>query len=177
MKLTTINIQGNIFTSEILEKIRQDDIRFQSPKDFGLKPSEQVRDEINNAWSLINTHWQIFKQKRSSLSPNDTGTSETRKYWILPLLAQLGYEVNLASAEMVNEKSYAISHRATNKDGFPIHIVGCEQSLDKKAEFGVRLSPHALVQEYINSTEHIYGFVTNGIYFRVLRDATRLSRL
>lgn len=177
MKLTTINIQGNIFTSEILEKIRQDDIRFQSPKDFGLKPAEQVRDEINNAWSLINTHWQIFKQKRSSLSPNDTGTSETRKYWILPLLAQLGYEVNLASAEMVNEKSYAISHRATNKDGFPIHIVGCEQSLDKKAEFGVRLSPHALVQEYINSTEHIYGFVTNGIYFRVLRDATRLSRL
>lgn len=177
MKLTTINIQGNIFTSEILEKIRQDDIRYQTPADFGLKPNELVRDEISNAWSLVNTYWQIFKQKRAALSATDSGTSETRKHWILPLLAQLGYEVNIASAEIVNDKSYAISHRAHNKDGFPIHIVGSEQSLDKKAEHGVRLSPHALVQEYINSTDHIYGFVTNGLQFRVLRDATRLSRL
>ncbi|WP_448074274.1 Eco57I restriction-modification methylase domain-containing protein [Chryseobacterium koreense] len=177
MKLTTINIQGNIFTSEILEKIRQDDISFQKPQDFGLKPSEQVRDEVSNAWSLLNTHWQIFKQKRSSFSEIDKGISETRKYWIVPLLNLLGYQVALSNAEIVNGKSYAISHRASNKDGFPIHIVGSEQSMDKKAESGPRLSPHSLVQEYINSTEYIYGFVTNGNHFRVLRDATRLSRL
>ncbi|WP_076752781.1 Eco57I restriction-modification methylase domain-containing protein [Elizabethkingia anophelis] len=177
MKLTTINIQGNIFTSEILEKIRQDDISFQKPQDFGLKHSELVRDEINNAWSLLNTHWQIFKQKRSSFSEIDKGVSETRKYWIIPLLNLLGYQVALSNAEIVNGKSYAISHRASNKDGFPMHIVGSEQSMDKKVENGPRLSPHSLVQEYINSTEYIYGFVTNGNYFRVLRDATRLSRL
>jgi len=177
MKLTTINIQGNIFTSEILEKIRQDDISFQKPQDFGLKPSEQVRDEVSNAWSLLNTHWQIFKQKRSSFSEIDKGISETRKYWIVPLLNLLGYQIAPSNAEIVNGKSYAISHRVSNKDGFPIHIVGSEQSMDKKAESGPRLSPHSLAQEYINSTEHIYGFVTNGNHFRVLRDATRLSRL
>lgn len=177
MKFTTINIQGNIFTSEILDRIRQDNISFQKPQDFALKPSELVRDEISNAWSLVNTHWQIFKQKRNAFQPTDNGVTETRRYWILPLLNQLGYEVALSHAEIVNGKSYAISHRAGNKDGFPIHIVGSEQSLDKKAESGPRLSPHALMQEYINSTEHIYGFVTNGIHFRVLRDATRLSRL
>ncbi|MEL1244000.1 DNA methyltransferase [Flavobacterium sp. DGU11] len=177
MKLTTINIQGNIFTSEILEKIRQDNISFQKPQDFGLKPSEQVRDEINNAWSLLNTHWQIFKQKRSSFSEMEKGISETRKYWIVPLLNLLGYELTFSNAEIINGKSYAISHRASNKDDFPIHIVGIEQSMDKKADNGPRLSPHSLVQEYINSTEHIYGLVTNGNHFRVLRDATRLSRL
>jgi hypothetical protein len=177
MKFTTINIQGNIFTSEILDRIRQDNISFQKPQDFGLKPNELVRDEISNAWSLINTHWQFFKQKRNTFQATDNGVTETRKYWILPLLNQLGYEVSLSNAEIVNGKSYAISHRASNKDGFPIHIVGSEQSLDRRAESGPRLSPHALVQEYINSTEHIYGFVTNGIHFRVLRDATRLSRL
>ncbi|MDM1086413.1 N-6 DNA methylase [Myroides odoratimimus] len=166
-----------MFTSEILEKIRQDDISFQKPQDFGLKPSEQVRDEVSNAWSLLNTHWQIFKQKRCSFSEIDKGISETRKYWIVPLLNLLGYQVALSNAEIVNGKSYAISHRASNKDGFPIHIVGSEQSMDKKAESGPRLSPHSLVQEYINSTEYIYGFVTNGNHFRVLRDATRLSRL
>ena len=177
MKFTTINIQGNIFTSEILDRIRQDNISFQKPQDFGLKPNELVRDEISNAWSLINTHWQFFKQKRNTFQATDNGVTETRKYWILPLLNQLGYEVSLSNAEIVNGKSYAISHRASNKDGFPIHIVGSEQSLDRRAESGPRLSPHALMQEYINSTEHIYGFVTNGIHFRVLRDATRLSRL
>ncbi len=177
MKFTTINIQGNIFTSEILDRIRQDNISFQKPQDFGLKPNELVRDEISNAWSLINTHWQYFKQKRNTFQASDNGVTETRKYWILPLLNQLGYEVSLSNAEIVNGKSYAISHRGSNKDGFPIQIVGSEQSIDKKAESGPRLSPHALMQEYINSTEHIYGFVTNGIHFRILRDATRLSRL
>lgn len=177
MKFTTINIQGNIFTSEILDRIRQDNISHQKPQDFGLKPNELVRDEISNAWSLINTHWQIFKQKRNAFQPTDNGVTETRRYWILPLLNQLGYEITLSNAEIVNGKSYAVSHRASNKDGFPIHIVGSEQSLDIKAESGPRLLPHALMQEYINSTEHIYGFVTNGIHFRVLRDATRLSRL
>ncbi|SMC95748.1 Eco57I restriction-modification methylase domain-containing protein [Chryseobacterium sp. YR221] len=177
MKLTTINIQGNIFTSEILEKIRQDDISFQKPQDFGLKPNEQVRDEISNAWSLLNTHWQIFKQKKNAFSETDKGISETRKYWIVPLLNLLGYQVAFSNAEIVNGKSFAVSYRASNKDDFPIHIVGSEQSMDKKAENGPRLSPHSLIQEYINSTEHIYGFVTNGNHFRVLRDATRLSRL
>lgn len=177
MKFTTINIQGNIFTSEILDRIRQDNISYQKPQDFGLKPNELVRDEISNAWSLLNTHWHFFKQKRNAFQPTDNGVTETRKYWILPLLNLLGYEVSLSNAEIVNGKSYAISHRANNKDGFPIHIVGSEQLLDKKAESGPRLSPHALMQEYINSTEHIYGFATNGIHFRVLRDATRLSRL
>lgn len=177
MKFTTINIQGNIFTSEILDRIRQDNISHQKPQDFGLKPNELVRDEISNAWSIVNTHWQIFKLKRNKFSVSDSGVTETRKDWVLPLLNQLGYEVALSNAEIVNGKSYAISHRASNKDGFPIHIVGSEQSLDRKAESGPRLSPHALMQEYINSTEHIYGFVTNGIHFRVLRDATRLSRL
>ena len=42
MKFTTINIQGNIFTSEIIDRIRQDNISYQKPQDFGLKPNELV---------------------------------------------------------------------------------------------------------------------------------------
>jgi type I restriction-modification system DNA methylase subunit len=94
------------------------------------------------------------------------------------LLQSLGYEVNTSNAEIINNKSYAISHRANNKDGFPIHLVGVNQSLDKRADIGgTRLSPHALVQEYLNNTEHMYGLVSNGRFLRLLRDATRLSKL
>jgi hypothetical protein len=178
MNYSAINIQGNIFSSEVLEKIRTEDIRFQKAIDFGLPPSATIREEINLAWSLSVTHWASFKTKREALSEADTGTSETRRYWLLPLLQSLGFEVNTSNAEIINNKSYAISHRANNKDGFPIHLVGVNQSLDKRADIGgTRLSPHALVQEYLNNTEHMYGLVSNGRFLRLLRDATRLSKL
>jgi hypothetical protein len=178
MNYSAINIQGNIISSEILEKIRTEDIRFQKPSDFNLPPNTNVRDEINLAWSLAVSNWNVFKAKRDALKDSDSGTSETRKYWMLPLLGILGYETTTANAEIINDKSYAISHRATNKDGFPIHIIGINQSMDKRPETGgTRLSPHALAQEYINNVEHLYAFVSNGSHLRLVRDATRLSRL
>jgi hypothetical protein len=179
MNYSAINIQGNIISSEILEKIRtEENFSFQKPNHFGMKPSASVRDEINLAWSLAVSNWNAFKFKREGLNDTDTGTAETRRYWMLPLLQVLGFELATSNAEIINGKTYAISHRATNKDGFPIHIVGVNQSLDKRAESGgTRLSPHALVQEYLNNNEHLYALVTNGRFLRLLRDATRLSRL
>lgn len=126
MNYSAISIQGNILTSEILEKIRTEDIRFQKAGDFNLNPGASVRDEINLAWSLAVSNWNVFKIKRDALSDSDSGTSETRRYWMLPLLSVLGYEINSSNAEMINEKSYAISHRASNKDGFPLHLVGVQ---------------------------------------------------
>jgi methylase of polypeptide subunit release factors/transcription elongation GreA/GreB family factor len=178
MNYSAINIQGNIVSSEILEKVRTDDIRYQKAADFGLNPSASVRDEINLAWSLAVSHWNVFKSKRENLIDTESGTQETRRYWMLPFFQVLGFELSNSNAEIINGKSYAISHRATNKDGFPIHIVGVNQSLDKRADSGgTRLSPHALVQEYLNNNEHMYALVSNGRFIRILRDATRLSRL
>ena len=178
MSYTAINIQGNILSSEILEKIRGEDIRFQSAKDFGLGPKTTVREEINDAWRLALSHWGVFKQKQATLSDTDTGTTETRNYWMKPLLNILGYELTQANAEIINGKSYAISFRAANLDSFPIHIVGANQSLDKRPDHGVpRLSPHALAQEYLNHQEHMYALVSNGKFLRLIRDATKLSRL
>jgi hypothetical protein len=75
-------------------------------------------------------------------------------------------------------KTYAISHRVQKLDGFPIHIMGFNDSLDKKrTQGGPRMSPHALVQEYLNITEHLYAIVTNGIHLRLLRDSSRLIKL
>lgn len=177
MKFTSISIQGNIISSDVLVKLSQDDIRHQKQADFGLDRNTSVREEIGIAWSAAQSHWKAFKLRRDRLKDEDTGTSETRRSWIVPLLLELGYDLDLARAELINEKSYAISHRATNREGFPVHIVGVKQSLDKRAEFGTRLSPHALTQEYLNNHEHLYAITTNGRFLRLLRDATRLSRL
>jgi hypothetical protein len=178
MQYSAINIQGNIISGEILEKIRIEDIRHQSQADFGLDKNTTIRDEIGIAWAAARAHWTAFKLRRERLKETDSGTSETRQSWMIPFFRELGYELEKSTAELINGKSYAISHRAVNRDGFPVHIVGINQSLDKRAETGgTRLSPHALIQEYLNNHEHLFALVTNGQFVRLLRDATRLSRL
>ena len=181
MEFSSINIQGNIVSSEILEKIRNEDPKFfQQPFNFGLDKKTTVRDEIGIAWAAARAHYTAFKMRIERLKEGDSGASLTRSSWMLPLLREMGYDVMNATAYIHpdTQKSYAISHKATNLDGFPIHIMGVHDDLDRRRESGgPRLSPHALVQEYLNNTSHTYALVSNGRYLRLLRDATRLVRL
>jgi type I restriction-modification system DNA methylase subunit len=178
MKFNTIRIEGSILSADILDKIEQGELGGQRPLDFGFDASVKAKDEIVKAWADAQDLWRIFNRHRADVAQGATGTSETRKFWMLPLLSLLGYELELSKAENVNDKTYAISHRAKNLDAFPVHIMGFNDSLDKKREeSGPRMSPHALVQEYLNLTEHLYAIVTNGIQLRLLRDASRLIKL
>ena len=178
MKYSTIRIEGSILSSDILDKLEQGELGGQRPEDFNFESRIKVKDEIARAWADAHDLWRIFSRQRERLGDKGTGTSETRKYWILPLLGILGYDAEVSRAEEINGKSYAISHRVAKLDGFPIHIMGFNDSLDKKREdSGPRMSPHALVQEYLNITEHLYAVVTNGIYLRLLRDSSRLVKL
>ncbi|MFH5833857.1 Eco57I restriction-modification methylase domain-containing protein [Halalkalibaculum sp. DA384] len=174
----SITIEGQILSAEILSKLSQEGYDYQTSKDFGLSKNQKLRDEIQFAYSLARKQWEIFKQKKSRWEESEWGTSDTRNNWMLPLLDSLGYELSFEKAEMVNGKSYNISHRDTDLGGFPIHIMSTKDKLEQKRDYGgSRLSPHGLVQEYLNLTEHLYGLVTNGSKLRLLRDSTRLSRL
>lgn len=180
MEFPSVSIQGNIVSFEILDKIRKEDIKYQAAADFALDRKTSVRDEIGIAWAAARAHWTAFRLRAERLKAHDSGASETRSSWIIPLLRELGYEVDKATAYVHPEtkRSYAISHRATNLDGLPIHIMGIHDKLDERRDAsGPRLSPHGLSQEYLNLTEHSYALVTNGRYLRLLRDATRLVRL
>jgi len=177
MQYTTIRIEGAILSADILDKIEQGDIGGQLAKDFGFEAKIKVKDEIAKAWADAQDLWRIFKRQKEKVAGQGYGTTETRKFWMIPLLGLFGFDAQLSTAETVHGKSYAISHRAANLDGFPIHIVGFNDSLDRKREEGgTRMSPHALLQEYINLTEHLYTVVTNGIHLRLLRDSSRLIK-
>jgi len=178
MKFPSIRIDGNILSSDILDKIEQGDILYQLPKDFGFDPKAKVKDEIARAWADAQSQWKIYKSRIETLKETETGTSETRRLWIIPLLTFLGYELESSKAEIVNGKSYAISHRVQNLGGFPVHIMGNNDSLDKRrTDSGPRMSPHSLVQEYINLTENLYAIVSNGFLLRLIRDSSRLVKL
>jgi len=180
MKYPTIRIEGAIVASDILDKIEQGDITGQRPADFNIVGNYKVKDEIARAWADAKDYWRIFHRKREALDSDErkTGTSETRNQWMIPFFGILGYKAEFARAEEVVGKNYAISHRDSSLDKFPIHIMGFKDELDKKRkDSGPRMSPHALVQEYLNLTEHLYAIVTNGMQKRLLRDSSRLIKL
>ena len=78
---------------------------------------------------------------------------------------------------VIGGKNYSISHRAgTSEDSPPVQIEGFRADLDKRPQ-ARRLSPQALVQEYLNNSDsQLWGVVTNGFLLRLLRDTSRTSR-
>ncbi|MCC6837047.1 MAG: N-6 DNA methylase [Bacteroidia bacterium] len=180
MNFPSIDIQGSILSADLLGKIRAEQATFQQGKDFNPAfNNPKLKDEISLAWQDAKGQWTIFQNKLKRVKLADTAATETRSFWILPLLSNLGYDFQyLKAAEEINGKSFWINNRDNNIAGFPLFIAGYNESLDKRPENKtLRISPHALVQEYLNYSEHLYGIVTNGKQIRLLRDASRLTRL
>lgn len=187
MKYTTINIQGNLISEEILGKIERAEAEGQLAKDFGLEPGANLRSEIEYAWSRVKLDWKHFSERSQNLSASDPyGTTLSRK-WMEQFLQSLGFDTSRqrTSLQGDNNQQYTISHTAENLDSLPLHIVGFfepsnpdKNTLDAKSSGGTsRFSPHATMQEYLNVTEHVYGIVSNGHYLRLLRDSGRLIKL
>jgi hypothetical protein len=178
MKYPSIRIEGAILSPDILERL--EDIAGQRPADFGLETGAKVKDEIARAWADAQDYWRIFKRKLETLKGDSPATSETRNNWIVPLLSLFKYEVEYQKSGVeLNGKTYAISHRIVNRGNTPCHIVGFNEpaGLDRKpANATLRMSAHAMIQEYLNLHEELYGIVTNGKLLRLLRDSSRLVK-
>jgi len=175
MKYEAVSWEGALIGPETLGKLSDENaIQGQKSGDFGFKT--KVRDEIMEAWADAKAQWNLFKVRRDREDQKDRfGTSRTRQFWIQPLLALLGYDLENAAAVELAGKSFAISHRSAGRI-CPVHIVGFMESLDKKREGG-KYSPHSLVQEYVNLSETLFALVTNGLQLRLLRDSSRLIKL
>ncbi len=165
-----VRIEGGLFAPDLLEKLISGDLPGQRPQDFGLEPRRSLTDEIAAIFSDARELWKVFKRRRERLPQAETGTSLTRNFWVIPFLSLLGYELRYNSSPP--------SHRA-GEDEYapPVHIVSFRQELGKVPPSGrPRLSPHALVQEFLNRTEALWGLVTNGKVLRLLRDSTYIRR-
>jgi len=187
MKYSTINIQGNLISEEILQKVEKAEAQGQLATDFGFEPGSNIRSEIEYAWSRIKLDWKHFSDRLQNLPASDPyGTTISRK-WMEQFLSSIGFELSRqrTSLQGDNNQTYPISHTAENNDQLPIHIVGFTEpthqdknTLDIKTSGGTtRFSPHGTMQEYLNVTEHLYGIATNGLYLRLIRDSGLLIKL
>ena len=170
------------------------------PDDYHLAPNERLNEAINRAWNRCLGAWASFNDQRARLPESDAGTTLTRERWLLILFQELGYgrliyagslsvqdpsvktsNVNDASRLTFDplrltfdESRYPISHLWSNT---PIHLVSFRQDLDRRDGARIGRSPHSLVQEYLNrAPDSLWGFVSNGLRLRVLRDNVSLTR-
>lgn len=168
----TLVVEGGLLGLELIERLREspEEVAGQKPQDFGLPANARLGEEIQDAFSSALSHWRRFARRR--LAAPDTGTSLTREQWVLPLLRELGFDPRARRrAFEAGGETFAISH----EDGpVPIHIAAFDRDLGRRE--GERLSPHALVQAYLNRSDALWGIVTNGRRLRILRDTTRIAR-
>ena len=176
MVWTTITIEGGLFPPDLVERVAAGAVGGQSPADFGLAKGRRLSDEVQAAFSDARSFWDAF-QRRLDRS-RESRTTLTRQDWMIPLLEVLGFQelqYQRAAIEAGGE-TFAISYLASARpDAPPIHIAAIDQPLGRKT-VGQRRSPHAMVQDFLNRSEALWGIVTNGAKLRLLRDSVRLSK-
>jgi hypothetical protein len=180
ISLVGVQIEGSLLAADMPTELLTGSLKGQRSEDFGFSPAAKLADEMAIAWGDAKAYWAAFQRMLARLEMDDTATSATREYWVVPLLKSLGFDpAYTRQAQVVDGRTFAISHRVEpGEHQPPLHVVGCRVDLEKRPLSGnPRLSAHALVQEYLNRTEHLWAIVTNGLRWRLLRDSSLMTRL
>ena len=171
-------MKASLFSSDLLDRIAigTGDISGQRPGDFRLASDTHLRDEIQRSFSDARVYWDAFNRRLER--SRESRTTLTRQDWASELFELLGFEPleYQRSAIDLGGVPFAISHRThKGETAPPVHIVAVDQRLDERGS-GNRRTPHALVQDYLNRSEALWGVVTNGAKLRLLRDSARQSK-
>ncbi len=172
----TVKTEGGILPAELLQRIADGEVDGLNPTDYHLAASERLNEAINRSWNRLLGVWQAFQHKMEQAAPSETGTTMTRD-WLLTLLQELGYgRLPYQGKLTIGDTDYPISHLY---DHTPIHLVTFQQKLDSPDRSqAIKRSPHSLLQECLNRSDtYLWGFVSNGLRLRILRDNISLTRV
>ena len=172
MAYASVIIEGGLFPAELLERIAVGEIG-DAPGPAG---GGRITAVTETAFSESVRHWRSWQARlpRSRLSP----TRLTRDDWMRKLLEILDYddlEPQPAALSAAGRNFPIYATAGAGPDAPPVHLVGHHQPLDRRDGPG-RRSPHALVQEYLNHSDALWGLVSNGEQLRLLRNSARFTR-
>ena len=181
LSLEYIRSEGGLLPADLLEKIRQadSDLEGLGSETYHLGKGERFGEVTTSGWNRLLAAWAGFSEGRAALGEGRADAGLTRDKWLITLFEVLGYG-RLPAARgglQAGDESVPISHAWSAS---PIHLVGFRTDLDKRTA-GVagaaRQSPHSLVQGFLNaSDDHLWGFLSNGLKLRILRDSASLTR-
>ena len=178
--LTAVRTEGAILPASILQRIHREDPGLDGlkPEQYGLA-GDRLREAASRAWNALQGPWTNFNAERAKLAPSEAGTSITRNRWLNPILRELHFGPVEPARENLKfeDKEFPVSHLYGHA---PLHLIGCNLDLDKRtpgAAGAAKMSPHGLLQSCLNARkENLWGYVSNGLWWRVLRDDNSLSR-
>ena len=177
---TTIKTEGGILPADLLQRVAEGrGLDGLTPEAYHLFVGERLNEAINRSWNRCLGAWRSFAAQREALPASDRGTTLTRERWLLILFQELGYgRLQFASGGLSLDPAdpaaltYSISHRW---EAVPIHLLSFRDDLDRRG--AEKRSPHSLVQEYLNRAGGaLWGFLSNGLRLRILRDNASLMR-
>jgi hypothetical protein len=179
-EFTTARSVGGLLPPDLMHAIvaNEPELGGLAPTDYGLPAADRLGEAAARAWAKGKNHWASFRSSVEDLPASESGVTQTRDQWLLPILRDLGFSPSFsAQAEAVGARRYGISHR----DGsVPIHLVSFRQSLDHGAPAASgqrRAAPHSVLQDYLNAADDVlYGILSNGYVLRLLRKNASLTR-
>ena len=178
---TSVTTEGGLLPQDLLERIRSGDpdLPGTAEDSYNLDANVRIGEAVSQSWSRLSGSWRAFQSARAKEHEGSPATRVTRERWLLPLFDTLGYgRLAKASAVDLDGRSFPISHKSVYPA--PVHLLGAGVSLDKR-QSGVagaaRMSPHGLMQDFLNrSDDHLWGFLSNGLRLRVMRDHHSLTQ-
>lgn len=176
----TVKTEGGLFTADFLQRLASgsSDVPGLTPEAYHLAGREKLNEAASRAWNRLLGIWAAFPDATRNIPVTEAATGVTREKWLLPLFNELGYgRLQSARAIELDDRTYPVSHTWQR---VPIHLVGFNVELDRRTAGIVgaaRINPHGLVQELLNRRhESRWGFVSNGLKLRLLRDNRSLTR-
>ncbi len=177
---TALKIEGGLLPSEFLQTIATLKAHHQDSSDYELSDSLEIKDELSRYWSIANDLYMRYANRLASrdFSRPKFGIDD----WLVTLLHTLfGYnDINTASSIECENRVYRLTHRACGGT-VPILLLTHDFDIDKVdprlGYDGIRRSPHNMMQEYLNVDDTVlWGLVSNGSKFRILRESVSLTR-
>ena len=177
---TTVTSEGGLLPPDFLQRLVEGGkgIDGLTRESYHLIGGEKPNEAASRSWNRLQAAWAAFQTASKGLKDEDAGTGLTREKWLLPLFSELGYgRLQGAKTFEIDGKAYPISHLWQQT---PIHLVGRNVELDRRSPGVIgaaKTTPHGLMQEFLNRHEgHLWGFVSNGLKLRILRDNKSLTR-
>jgi hypothetical protein len=143
----SMKIVGGLFSPELLARVFAGDPQLPgtSPESYGPERGESVRRQASKLWPYLLETWQAGKQDEKK-----------RDRFVRILMREFGF------AHPVPEH---IAFRAT----------GWDVDLDHRTPNREARAPQSVLQQTLNTDEApLWGILTNGVTFRLLRDSSSL---
>ncbi len=180
LAFSALAIEGSLLAPDFLNKVAHLEASEQSEADYDIPRGLKLRDEIGRYWKIAQNLWQDFDAKRKR-SDVDTHAVTVRDF-LEPFCRQvLGFaDLRSVGQLVLDERVFPIGFSAGDAR-VPLVFAAYDQGLDKPGKrFGDGLrsrSPFLLAQECLNASEQmLWGIVSNGLKFRILRDNASLTR-